>query len=495
MMINNKTLLLPFIILSTLSLSACNEDSTISDLALEHNLTGNPMADRATVDIHSAEAQLGKKLFFSKSLGGDRDSACATCHHPMLGGGDALSLPIGVGAITPDLLGSGREHSASAHEHDGGPTVPRNAPTTFNIIGWDQVLFHDGRAESLAKTDNTNGDDGSGIRTPDTPLGVADTNSGTNLASAQARFPVTSPEEMKGFNHNDKNNQQIREFLAARLGGYNDINDLSQSDYWLSQFRMTYNLPSSTAENLITEQNIFHLIGEYERSQVFINSPWKNYLDGDSQALTIEQKRGAILFYSSVEEGGAGCVSCHSGDFMTDEQHHNIATPQLGRGKGDGSDNTHDFGRYKETFLEEDRFAFRTPSLLNVEVTGPWTHAGAYSTLEATIRHHLNPSEALINYDFSQLSQAGIQNLDKITTNTQLAVDKLTADQTEGKSKLAKVNLTDKQVNQLTTFLKSLTDPCVKSRSCMTPWIPDSVLDADPNGDLLMAVDQDGVLL
>ena len=123
----------------------------------------------------------------------------------MLGGGDDLPLPIGVQAEAPDLLGPGRFHSL-AHvindgggEYDGGPTVPRNAPTTFNIALWDQVLFHDGRVESLGKTAGVNGDDGSGIRTPDSAFGVADTNSGANLTAAQARFPVTSPEEMKGF--------------------------------------------------------------------------------------------------------------------------------------------------------------------------------------------------------------------------------------------------------------------------------------------------------
>ena len=36
-------------------------------------------------------------------LGGDRDSACVTCHHPALGGGDALPLSIGVGADDPEL--------------------------------------------------------------------------------------------------------------------------------------------------------------------------------------------------------------------------------------------------------------------------------------------------------------------------------------------------------------------------------------------------------
>ena len=44
---------------------------------------------------------MSSRLFFSKTLGGDEDTACASCHHPTLGGGDAMPLPIGVGADEP----------------------------------------------------------------------------------------------------------------------------------------------------------------------------------------------------------------------------------------------------------------------------------------------------------------------------------------------------------------------------------------------------------
>ncbi len=125
-------------------------------------------------------------------------------YDPSLGGGDGLSLSIGVGAENPDLLSAGRFHDINAvdGEFDGGPTVPGNAPTTFNIAMWDQALFHDGRVESLGKTEGANGDDGIGIRTPDSAFDVADLNAATDtLAAAQSRFPVASPEEMHGFSY------------------------------------------------------------------------------------------------------------------------------------------------------------------------------------------------------------------------------------------------------------------------------------------------------
>ncbi len=465
-----------------LVLAGCNsgdnsQDNELDQVISDFSLTGNPFAGVSDVpDITDPEAVLGKRLFFSKSQGGDRDSACVSCHHPSLGGGDNLPLPVGVAAVSPDLLGPGRLHSATADGFDGGPTVPRNAPTTFNIAAWKTTLFHDGRVETVS----------GGIRTPDTGFGGADANAGDTLAQAQARFPVTSPEEMKGFDHQSLDNQGIRDFLASRIGGYNaGAGELIDNDYWLSQFRMVFNDPAGTAQALITEQNISFLIGAYERSQVFINSPWKAYVEGDNSAISYNAKAGALLFY-----GKAGCVGCHSGDLFTDEQHHNIAAPQIGRGKGHG-DGREDFGRAAITGAEADKYQFRTPSLLNVEATGPWTHAGAYTTLEAVVRHHLNPQAALDSYDFNQLDQTGIQNLDVMAANTQKAIDTLQAQRDANVAGvLQNVDLTDGEVVQLIAFLKSLTDPCVKDRACLAPWIANAIDDADPNGDLLIAVDQ-----
>ncbi|MDC9728802.1 MAG: cytochrome-c peroxidase [Methyloprofundus sp.] len=212
----------------TLSLMACDDNSTpsekINDTVLREiienqELTGDPSTGRNIPDIVSPVAQLGMDLFYSKSLGGDQDSACVTCHHPVLGGGDNLSLPIGTESDSPDLLGVGRNNLTAENNPEGGPPVPRNAPTTFNTALWDQVLFHDGRVESLDKLVTKNGSGSAGIRTPNsTDINTADPLAGRNLVHAQARFPVTSREEMKGFAHDAYSDQQIREFLAGRLG-------------------------------------------------------------------------------------------------------------------------------------------------------------------------------------------------------------------------------------------------------------------------------------
>jgi cytochrome c peroxidase len=428
------------------------------------------------------------RLFFSKSLSGDRDVACVTCHHPVLGGGDHLSLPVGVGAEYPNLIGEGRAHDSTAIHYDGGPTVPRNAPTTFNVAAWDKVLFQDGRLESLGKTAKAGGNDGLGIRTPVMAFNVADSMAGASLSIAQARFPITAPAEMKGFNLNTTNKQIVRAYLASRLGGFAaGAGKLKNTNYWLKQFRIAFMKPTAAAEYLITEQNIAIVLSEYERSQAFTYSPWRRYIEGDHQAISETAKQGALLFFRTKKQGGANCASCHQGDLFSDEGFHNIAMPQIGRGKKDGETKTSDFGRFRETKDENDKYAFRTPSLLNSEVTGPWSHAGAYTDLKAIIQHHLNPQTAMNNYDFNQLKQIGIKNLDKMQTNTQAALDKLALDRSLGKNVIELINLSDQQVDSLVTFLKTLTDPCVKDRKCIAKWLPP--LNEDPNGDQLDAVD------
>jgi cytochrome c peroxidase len=459
--------------------------TAISGLAL----TGDPSAGRDLPNISDPKAQLGMKLFYTKALGGDFDSACVTCHHPMLGGGDDLSLPIGVDAENHDLLGPGRVHSISGEHHDGGPTVPRNAPTTFNLGLWDKVLFHDGRVESLNGIAGELG--GSEIRTPDSAFGVADADAGANLATAQARFPVTSPEEMKNFDNFDGiTRAEVRSNLAERLGYYGSpLGGLLGVNHWLEEFQIGFDSLTGTAEELITYNNIAEAIAEYENSQVFIDTPWKAFVDGDDDAINLPAKLGAQIFFNTVENGGADCASCHSGDFFTDEGFHATGTAQIGRGKGDGPNGTDDFGRFRETGDEADMYAFRTPSLLNTSATGPWGHAGSYATLEAVIKQHIDPQGALDEYDFNQIAP-NIQAVDMVE-NTQLAVDKCAENRDAGINSLGVVPLNDAQVGYLVEFVLTLTDPCVEDRSCMSPWIPDGT-DANPDAMRLNGVDGDG---
>ena len=430
-------------------------DLALSDLIKRHKLTGTPKPATPIPEINSPIAQLGMKLFYSKSLGGDKNTACASCHHPMLGGGDNLSLSIGVAANKPNELGANRQTTDFKHTQ-----VPRNAPTTFNIAFWKKHLFHDGRIQRL---------DNNEITTPDMTFPKSDVLAGDSLVQAQARFPITSAEEMRGEYMSASLNQTLRRALAKRL-----------QNNWLEEFRKGFNEPNMSAEDLITEQNYSEAIAAYEKSQVFINNPWKDYVQGDKNALSNDAKKGAKLFFTSQDKGGAGCATCHSGDFFTNEKMYNTAMPQIGLGKKSGKTGSNDYGKELTTKEAKDRFRFRTPSLLNVEMTGPWGHSGAYTSLEAVTEHMLSPNKSAKNYNRKQLTQKNIE-LKDTKANTLEAVQ-------HGVHIQAKAKVSKDDVHYLVSFLKSLTDPCTKNRECMSKWIPAADMN-DPDGMMLHAVD------
>lgn len=431
-------------------------DSLLSQIIKQKNLTGRPTSELSIPDIKSPKAQLGMKLFYTRTLGGDKTTACVSCHHPLLGGGDNLSLPIGVESQHPEILGAKRKIKSNKKVR-----VPRNAPTTFNIAFWKKALFHDMRIERISTY---------GIHTPDLPYPKVDPLSGDDLVQAQARFPITATAEMRGNFMSDSFNQTMRRALANRL-----------KKNWLKEFKKGFSSPDENVDELITEQNISEAISAYERSQVFIDSPWKRYIEGDKQAISKIAKKGALLFFTPQENGGAGCDACHSGDFFTNEQAYNTAMPQIGSGVADsGVSKTNDYGCNLVTNEENDKFKFRTPSLLNVEMTGPWGHDGAYTSLEAITTHMLNPIASAKNYQPKQLRQKNIL-LKDIKRNTLEAIN-AEVDITP------KPNLQKSDVNYLVSFLMTLTDPCVKDEQCLSAWIPNKKSN-DPDGQMLHAKD------
>ena len=478
-------------------------DIQLSQMIAQLNLNLHPQRDLP--DISEAIPQLGKKLFFTKGLGGDFDSACVTCHHPALGGADQLSLSVGVDAINPDLLGRGRMHN------NGLPEVPRNAPTVFNAGFWDRGMFHDSRVESLNFVAGTNGSNGN-IRTPDSVFNTFDANAGQNMAAAQARFPVTSAEEMRGTSFEAGNsNEDVRNHLAARIGNYGEgASELGSND-WLVEFQQAFS-SNGSAENLISFDNIAHAIGEYERSMQFTDHPWQNYMDGDITAMTEQQKQGAVLFFSLPQDGGAGCAGCHNGQLFSDEQHHVVAFPQIGPGKGDGPSINgqaadDDFGRARETGNDNDRYHFRTASLLNLTATAPYGHSGSFDSLERVVRHYINPEGSVAGYfdrneqcqldQFEALIESGATNCASLypnaETNSELAVAKLEQEQQAQTSRLPRIRLNDDEVDQLVTFLQALTDPCVENSTCLSDWIPSADEAADDHQ--LNAINQNGLSL
>ncbi|MDP7063123.1 MAG: cytochrome c peroxidase [Planctomycetota bacterium] len=471
--VTSTTALALLILASCGSSSGGSADTDTTNLTLDTQLAaaltlagldGDPVDGRSFPEITDPLAELGKRLFFTKSLSGDFDAACASCHHPRLAGGDAMALSIGTDAVDPDLLGPLRAHHPSAEGYDGGPTVPRNSPTTFNLALWEESLFWDGRVQKLE----------SGIATPDSSSSAtADPLAGATLSAAQARFPVTSEEEMRGFTFEyGLNNAAVRDHLAGRLGNFGaGAGEISED--WVSLFRTTFNEPTMPVQDLITFENVVAAIGAYEDSQIFVETPWKQYVAGDRDAISAAAKRGALLFLREPNQGGAACARCHSGDFFTDGDYHLTAFPQIGRGKGvpnliGGMDA--DYGRSMFVGGMIERFSFRTPSMINVMETGPWGHAGSFSDMETLLRYHVDPLSGFAGFNLAGLP-AGMQT-SGFVQNTGEAVNQLLLQRGAGTSQLpTNLSLNDRDYTDLIAFLESLTDPRILDPVFLEPWI------------------------
>jgi len=430
--------------------------SSVSQARPRHSRL-KPVTDRDFYDNGKPSEEmvvLGNLLFFDKELSGNRNISCATCHHPLAGTGDGLSLPVGEGAIG---LGATRDTGSgpdAIHER-----VPRNAPPVFNLGARSfSRMFHDGRVEADPEQP-------SGFRSPagdDLPLGL------DNVLAVQAMFPVTSGTEMAGQSGENPiafaaaagmlaGPDGVWALLAQRLQSIPAYVDLFMSAF-PAEIHDSFDISYVHAANAIAAFE-----AEAWRAD---NSAFDRYLRGDRDCLSGEQRKGMRLFY-----GKARCSECHSGVFQTDNEFHAIAMPQVGPGKGVGVDGHDDFGRELVTGSAGDRYRFRTPSLRNVVLTPPYGHGGAYSTLERIVRHHLKPVRSLHAYDPAEMMVPYREDLN--------AVDVLAHEESVRRNEVAAANeldpvhLRDREVNDLISFLHTLTDPAsMDLRHDVPPAVP-----------------------
>ncbi|MFN2137557.1 MAG: cytochrome c peroxidase, partial [Candidatus Promineifilaceae bacterium] len=161
--------------------SLLQEETTAATATLDEALhTAVTQAGLAPIDLGPApspeKVALGEALFYDKEISGNRDISCATCHHPLLHGGDGLALPLGTGARG---LGTTRQIALNR------AFVPRNAPEIFNrgAPQWT-TMFWDGRVTQ--EFDYFKSPAGDAL-----PPGLE------SPLAVQAMFPPTSRDEMR----------------------------------------------------------------------------------------------------------------------------------------------------------------------------------------------------------------------------------------------------------------------------------------------------------
>ena len=165
----------------------------------------------------------------------------------------------------------------------------------------------------------------------------------------------------------------------------------------------------------VSYENIAKAMAQFERTLVSSNSKYDRYLD-PNQLVFLEDEEffGFDIFFS--EKGD--CFHCHGGILFTDNRFHN-----------NGLDEEPEAGLFEITGISEDVGRFKTPTLRNIELTGPYMHDSRYETLEEVIDFY---SEGL---------------------NESPTIDPLMKNAHQGG-----IQLTEAEKGYLIAFLKTLTD-------------------------------------
>jgi cytochrome c peroxidase len=144
----------------------------------------------------------------------------------------------------------------------------------------------------------------------------------------------------------------------------------------------------------VSPEGLGKALAAFERTLVTRNAPFDRYMEGDQQAMSEPALRGMELF-----KGKARCILCHNGPNFTDSQFHKLGVPEAPllahplvqaslrfdakRMKVQEYDQvTEDLGRYLVTKEEQDKGAFKTPTLRNVTQRDPYMHNGVFQSLE-----------------------------------------------------------------------------------------------------------------
>ncbi len=232
----------------------------------------HPKNNPSTTD----KIELGRLLFFDPILSGNKDVACATCHHPKNGYAEFRDISIGVN-------GKGFANKRTFNQPNTIPFVKRNAHTVlntaFNGISTlnsyqpeEAPMFWDSRVKSL---------------------------------ETQAIEPIKALEEMRGAHFTDVD---ILEKVVNRLKSIPEYQKLFKKAF-----------PESDS---ISIENIGKAIADFERTLIANNSDFDKYMRGDSTAISLAEKEGFKIFKE------VGCINCHNGPMFSDFKMHVLSVPE-----------------------------------------------------------------------------------------------------------------------------------------------------------------------
>ena len=318
------------------------------------------------VEVDPAKAAIGEKLFESTLLSFNADTSCQTCHLDRFASADGL----------PNAIGTGGEGEGIERFDGGGDIVPRNTLAFWGrgSKGFD-TFFWDGKVKLTP--DGVVSQFGPAVPSND-PLAVA-----VHLPFVEIReLVVRDATVTSGYQ---------RENVDGAKRIYDELVHRIRTDPVLApQLARAFGTKVEELKFLHASEAIAAFI----RQKFAVRRTAFHEFLFDGGILSEPALRGGLIFY-----GKGRCSTCHSGPLLSDLSFHAMPFLQAGFGKnGFGVD----YGRYNVTRDPSDLYAFRTPPLINVTRTAPYTHSGAIADLPSMVRAHVDP---LASYNGAQRSE------------------------------------------------------------------------------------------
>ena len=365
-------------------------------------------------DTDARLASVGRTFFGSKNLSLNGRIACQTCHLNEFGSADGLSNAVGIFGF-----GEGPERAFS-----DGRIVPRNTLPLWGRggVGFD-VFFWDG------KVDFSGGEQisqfGDSAPSQDALL------TAVHLPPVEIREMIDDDADLSRYKLEAP---AMADELYLRI-----VAQLLETEQD-AVGELAVQLEKLATD--ITFHDVARSIAAFIRSEFRLeDTAFHRFVFGEGE-LTSDEIEGGIIFY-----GKGKCTNCHSGPYFSDLRFHAVPLPQLGFGKnGFGVD----YGRFNVTFDPADLYKFRTPPLINVEATAPYGHAGSLPTVRDAIIAHFDP-----------LRYLDPGSMDIISRHELFRRMAAVGDE----FKLIGV-LSDREVEQLTRFLETLSFDISKMSCC-----------------------------
>lgn len=376
--------LLPF-----LSLSACSPDDIIDDVqpeaneldvALEEALIAASNGEGLNYykfptqlgdipqdpnnPLTAAKVELGRVLYHETGMGvnpkveeGRFTYSCASCHHAQGGFQACLPQGVGDGGLGFGLYGEGRYPNPDypIAELD---VQPIRTPSVLNIAYQPNTLW--------------NGQ-----------FGATHKNAGT-----ESQWHVDSPKEWNNLGFEGTETQAIAGLEVHRLDMTTSL--FNGSDYKDLYYAAFGNIGDDT---LISNVYTGLAIAAYERTILANEAPFQKWLNGDANALSEKEKRGAIVFFTNGE-----CYQCHNGPALSSMEFYALGMENIDEAGGGvyltnfaPIDNV-GLGRGNFTENPTDNYKFKVPQLYNLIQSRFYGHGSTFRSIEA-ILHYKNEAQ------------------------------------------------------------------------------------------------------